>query len=221
MSPQRISESLVDENTSVETLLEYAENSYLANNYEVVATIYSMDKLEDNVIANTNLGYMYANGEYFDQNDEMADKYYDKAISLNSMEALNNKIALHMRKKKNDCIELLKQGYKEKDKNISEFVTSHFEGFEEYTQEQKENMTGQFLYTITEEDRKEIFDKFYYWDEEGIVYLSYSPHNEDFTRYIMISQHSVSQGKATVKGYKKYVYKCGGIGFLEEHFVMR
>jgi len=211
--------SIVDEDMDEQTLLGIAQTAYESKDYETVVQVYSMEKLKNNALVNNNMGYMYANGIYFDVNIVRADMYFDKAIELGNENAFYNKLAMHFRLRQGDLIELLIQGYElEKNEVIIEFVSCHFEDYPNYTQEEKERVTESFLFEISEEVQNELLEKFYCWERMGDVYLSYSPENTDLMQYIKFTEHSgVKDGVAyTVKGYRKYVKKCFGIERLGE-----
>lgn len=211
--------SIIDEDMDEESLLRIAQTAYDSKDYETLVQVYSMEKLKNNALVNNNLGYMYANGIYFEVDIVRADVYFDKAIELGNVNAFYNKLAAHFRLKQGDLIELLIQGYElEKNEVIIEFVSCHFEDYPNYTQEEKERVIESFLFEISEESQNELLEKFYYWERMGDVYLSYSPENTDLMQYIKFTEHSgVKDGVAyTVKGYRKYVKKCYGIERLGE-----
>lgn len=207
--------ALIDENTSERTLLQYAENAFLAGSYEECIKIYSMDKLQDNAIANNNVGYFYANGIYFPENIETADRYYDKAQAEGSKKAFENKLALHLRNKMDDSIQLLQQGYDIKNEKTIDFIAFQIQGYDDFSNEEKWQYAYQYCYGITEEGQKDIWERLYYWDEEETIYLTgRAEAGTELVQYILVDENS-SVG-ATVKTYKKYVRKCSGIDILEE-----
>lgn len=61
---------IINEEMDERTLLKYAENAFLAEDYESVVQIYSMENLNNNPVACNNMGYMFANGIYFPLNME-------------------------------------------------------------------------------------------------------------------------------------------------------
>ena len=110
--------AIIDERMSNNTLLQEAQSAYFAKDYKRMAEIYCIDKLQNDSTAQNNIGFMYANGLYYPVNVEQADYYYDKALAQNNIKAYENKLALHMRTKQEDRIQLLQQGYQLQDEKL-------------------------------------------------------------------------------------------------------
>lgn len=212
-------DAIINEELKMETLLKAAQSAYDSKDYEKVVEIYAMEKLQDNPLVNNNLGYMYANGIYYDVDLMKADYYFDKAIEVGNYKAFYNKIAAHFRLKQGNLIGLLIAGYEtEGHDTIVEFISYQFEDYNDFSEEKKEEVAEWFLYDLWEERQNELIEKFYYWEYVGEVYLSYSPTNTDLVRYIKFTEHSgYADGVAyTVKGYQKEIRKCRGIDELEQ-----
>ncbi len=98
-------------NLSDEDKLRFAEQAFDAEDYETVISTYS--NMTSNPIVQTNLGYMYANGIYFDQNIETALSYYNSAILIGYGKAITNKICLCIRSSMYDeAIKVINQYHK-------------------------------------------------------------------------------------------------------------
>lgn len=205
---------IINEEMDEQTLIKYAENAFWAEDYESVVQIYSMGNLSDNPVACNNMGYMFANGIYFPLNMEMADYYYDKAMELGSTKAYENKLAMHFKYCQDDLIELIQQGYDMGNQKMIEFVTSHFEGYEDYTWDEKENIVVQLLTVVSEEGQQELLEKFYVWEDKGYVFLSYSPGDTEIIKYIWADDMQYSEGTTHI--YEKWEKRCVGIEILEE-----
>ena len=73
---------------SVNDLLILAEEALNSGNDEKAYEIYLTDKICDNEIALCNLGYMYLNGCYVEQNFEKAKEYYGRVETPNGLKGL-------------------------------------------------------------------------------------------------------------------------------------
>lgn len=205
---------MINEEMDGQTLIKYAENAFLAEDYKSAIQIYSMENLSDNPVACNNMGYMFANGIYFPLNMEMADYYYDKAIELGDVKAYENKLAMHFKYCCDDLVAMIQQGFDMENQKMIEFVTSHIESYEDYTWDQKENIAAWLLTVVSEEGQQELLEKFYVWEDKGYVFLRYSPEDTEVVKYIWISSDINDEG--TVHTYKKYEKRCVGIEILEE-----
>ncbi|QFJ54804.1 sel1 repeat family protein [Pseudobutyrivibrio xylanivorans] len=212
---------VIDENTSEHTLLQYAENACISGNYEAAVEIYSMEKLSESPVALNNMGYLYSQGLYSPQNIDIADDYYDKAIKVGSDKALDNKLAMHLNNRCEDIIEILKQGYEAGDSNTISFLNyAFFENYSDYEVEGLHKFAVWLLYDASLEEQENFISNLYEWNEEGNVFLTYSPRDTNLVKYIWYDDNSwvdVQNGIAgTTKCYKKYVLKCIGVELLNE-----
>lgn len=212
--------AVIDERDSVTTLLKYAENAYLAGDYETVIQIYSMEKLAQNDIACSNLGFMFANGLYYDVELSKADEYYRKAIKYGNLKAYDNMLAAHFRLWEDDCIEILLLGYAGEypDAKMMEFIASHYEGYEDFTTEDKIRIVKKLLFETPEEEQTEIIDGFYSAEFAGTVSLTYTPTDTAIERYVYTGEipYITKDEAGTTKQYEKYMMYCSEINILDE-----
>lgn len=212
---------LIDENTSEDTLLQYAENAFISGDYEEVVKIYSMDRVKDNPVALNNIGYFYANGIYFPEDVESADDYYNRAISAGSKKALENKLALHLRNHLSDSVDIMREGYENRCVNVMALLSYYiWESNPEYSLDEIEEKRNWLLYNASDTEKEEFLNAFYKWEDGDTVYLSYSPADSDLIKYIFIDERSwvnTQMGTAgTTKIYRKYELRCVGIETLDE-----
>lgn len=212
---------IIDENTSEETMLRYAEYAYGAGNFQDAVKIYSMNKLAMSTVALTNMGYFYAMGHYFQKNYDLADEYYDKAISLGSMKALENKIAMHLKNHKSDSLALLQKGHEANIKRVQEFLKNAFSKYySNYSEYNYDRAVKWALYEAPEESKKDFLNSMYEWINEETVYLSFSPKDTDLIKYVKTGEFDWTNEKlgivGTTNSYERWVLRCKGIELLEE-----
>lgn len=202
-----------DNNTDAETLMNYAKYYYNAKNYEGVVRIYGNSKLSDNVIALTNLGYMYANGIYFEQDLEQAEFYYNKAIALGYDRALSNKLAMYLKYNLDNIIELFQLGYSLNNDAITDFIYSFYNDsdnigsqkcFEDFVNK-KENI------------QNEIIENMYYYDYKSSEIFYSPPTNNELHKYHYIRR--VDSENYIAAYYEIYDLKCYNIELLREDFI--
>ena len=192
----------------------------MAGDYETVIQIYSMEKLAQNDIACSNLGFMFANGLYYDVDLAKADEYYRKAIKYGNLQAYDNMLAAHFRLWEDDCVEILLLGYAGEYScmKMVEFIASHYEGYEDFTTEDKLRIVKKLLFETSDEEQTEIMDGFYGAEFEGTVFLTYTPTDTAIERYIYIGEtpYMLENEAGTIEHYEKYMIYCSGIEILDE-----
>ena len=86
------------------------------------------EKMKTNAIAISNTAFMYENGIVFKKNIQKARELYKRAAQLGERTAKENWILFNISFPTSyiELIEILKQGYEDKSKIVSEFVESYF-----------------------------------------------------------------------------------------------
>lgn len=117
-----------DAKVSEEELLEIAQKNFLIENYIETLNIYNKEKMKTNAIAISNTAFMYENGIVFKKNIQKARELYKRAAQLGERTAKENWILFNISFPRSyiELIEILKQGYEDKSKIVSEFVESYF-----------------------------------------------------------------------------------------------
>lgn len=117
---------IVQNNETEEELLQSAANYFLTDNYVETIHIYNMDKLENNVIALNNLGYMYEHGLAYGKDIEKAREYYEKANNLGNYDALENYILFTIKYPLSfdNLISVLREGYAHNSETVKSFIKS-------------------------------------------------------------------------------------------------
>lgn len=209
-----------NEATDKDALLDYAQTCFLGEDYAEVARVYSIEKLKDISIVNTNLGYMFANGLYFKTDYEMAGEYYDKAIAMNSEQAINNKLAMYLRTHDVRAAELIYKGCELRDEKVIDFFMLHFEDKINLSEEEKVDFIKETLDGLDEEGKYNLlYDTFQFWTDEGLVALYSVPDKNNFEKYEFIRFGDDSAGTYMI--YKKSVSHCKFIEILNEGFEIR
>lgn len=209
--------AIVDERMSINTLLQEAQSAYFAKDYKRMAEIYCIDKLQNDSVAQNNVGFMYANGLYYPVNVEQADYYYEKAMAQNNIKAYENKLALHMRTKQEDRIQLLQQGYQLRDEKLLIFMRKYYENNEIENYRTLDKWILNFLYDASYEEQNNTLENFYEWNYEGRVYLDYSPEDiKGLIAYVWVDDCNSVDG--TIHTYQKYKSLCNYIDILDESF---
>lgn len=208
-----------DENTSRETLLKYAQNAFLAGNYQETVQIYSMEKLQNDPVVNNNLGYMYAKGYYFYESFEKANEYYDKAIEGGCEEARGNKLALYIRIHSIKSLYIIRQECERDNEQIIDYFLSFYDEYEsDNYQEKKKFVINTIDDLVMEEWYDFMLSTFYVWEEVGLVKMSEVPTNTDFEYYEFI--RFMDEDYVTKILYKKYINQCINIQMLETGFLV-
>lgn len=119
---------IVENNETEEELLQSAANYFLTDNYVETIHIYNMDKLENNVIALNNLGYMYEHGLAYGKDIEKAREYYEKANNLGNYDAMENYILFTIKYPLSfdNLISVLREGYAHNSETVKSFIKSYF-----------------------------------------------------------------------------------------------
>lgn len=216
-SNNQITNNTVFENSSSDegSLMNYANFYYTSNNLEGVVRIYGNSKLANNPVALTNLGYMYANGIYFEQNFEIAEKYYDQAISLGFEQAICNKLAMYLKNKLPDTISVLNEGFENRNDKIARFVSSNY-----YMDKTEYNMAFYYdFYLLSNEEKINEIESWYYWDE-GIIEAYYEKPYPKTAAQKFVFIRFFDEDDRVGRLYTKYEMHCYNIEMLEERFII-
>ncbi len=203
---------------SVISLLNEAEVFYDSKRYEEVLKVYSDERLRDNVIVLNNLGYMYANGYYVEQDFKVAERYYNEAIESGSIDAYNNKLSMYLKYCLDDIPNVITEGYDLGSKEAAAFVS-------EFSDSENENVKilYDFCNLFTREEQMSYIDKMYYWDEAGIVSTNKPLSSEKLIRYEVLSDSDIVNEEHNSAGfvfmYREYNLRCANIAILGEHFI--
>lgn len=210
-----------DANSDVETLLNYAQFYYLANNYEGVARIYGNSLLSDNPIALTNLGYMYANGVYFQQNLEIAERYYDKGIELGLQQAMANKVAMYLKYKLPNTELIIEEACEKRNMDVGIFLASTVDRITDYQYMYISDFYQMYEYYCSLDDieRIELIENMYYWEDVGLETHFTAPDDTEIELYELIGFRDIDNRVAVL--YRKYEIKCYSIEVLDESFIIR
>ena len=207
-------------NTDEKTLLNYAQFYYLANNYEGVARVYGLSTLSNNPIALTNLGYMYANGVYFQQNIEMAENYYNKAIELGCQQAMANKVAMYLKFKLSGTEMVIADACENKNVNVGIFLAETMDRLTNYSYMYISDFSQMYNYygSLSDAERVELIEDMYYWEDAGLVTYAEKPEESKIETYEFIR---FSDRDYAVYGiYRKYALKCFLLDALDECFII-
>lgn len=209
--------SFINDSMNEQSLLQYAEMAWNSNDYETVIQIYSLEKMQENPVVCTNLGYMYANGIHVVENTEIAEYYYKKAIEYGGVKAVTNLLAMYLKNCNAERIELLVSAIKNGNELVIDFISCHAENYSQMSMNDKIDYANAFC-DLTFSEQSSFLDSFYEWKEMGHVYLYYSPDDNEnsVVRHVWIDDLNLASN--TVHIYNKYEYLCSGIEVLCEAF---
>ena len=210
-----------DDTDSPETLLNYARIYYSANEYEKMVRIYADNRLENNAIALNNLGYMYANGIYFEKNIEEADFYYDRAIELGCEQAYNNKMAMYLEEHLEGIPDVILLGLELDNDIIINYIAEMFETDEDKSQRDvRKAILHYFCNEFDKETQQAIIDGYCYqeWGEAEYIETSKNIQASFMVKYERIKRRQDIFGNTTVV-YKKYTRKVKNIEMFIEQMV--
>lgn len=209
-----------DANSDQETLLNYAQFYYLANNYEGVARVYGNSLLANNPVALTNLGYMYANGIYFQQNFEIAENYYNKAIELGYQQAMANKVAMYLKYKLLNTELIIAEACESRNVNVGIFLAITMDRITDYSYMYISDF-GQmydYHYSLGDIERIELIENMYFWEDVGLVTCFKAPTRSELEIYEFIRLRDIDNSVAGL--YRKYERRCYSIDVLDECFII-
>lgn len=221
-SNNQITNNTVFENadTDEKTLLNYAQFYYLANNYEGVARIYGLSALSNNPIALTNLGYMYANGIFFQQNLEMAENYYNKAIELGCQQAMANKVAMYLKFKLSGTEMVIADACENENVNVGIFLAETMDRLTNYSYMYISDFGQMYNYysSLSDTERVELIENMYYWEDAGLVTYAEKPEASNIAIYEFVRFRDYDNALCII--YRKYERKCLLIDALDEQFII-
>lgn len=210
-----------DETDSAETLLNYARIYYTANEYEKMVRIYADSRLEDNVIALNNLGYMYANGIYFEKNVEEANFYYDRAIELGCQQAYSNKMAMYLEEHLDGIPEVVLLGLELDNDCVINFISEMFETDADKTQRDvRKSILRYFCHAFDKETQQAYIDNYCYqeWGEPEYIETTKNIKASFMVKYVYVTKRQNGYGYTTVI-YEKYTRKVKNIEMFDEKMI--
>lgn len=171
--------------TSISEVLSQAQIFYDEGQYSKAAKLYLTDFLQNNAIAQCNLGYLYANCLPGAPDIATADHYYKKAYGNGCEVALSNMLTLHIRCYDDfDIIEaIIRQGIKDENINIIQYV------IQVTSDNQPEANDADSCKIYCQELLSMPLDKrnFFEWRYCGIGTYTYAPENTATERFRLIN----------------------------------
>lgn len=114
-------------NSDSEDLLIEAEKYYKMEEYSKVYKIYTLDSMQTNSIALTNLAYFYENGIFVSQDISLAKELYDKAYKLDNKDALENWVKFNIKYPDEMFINHLWEAYNLGSNTVCDFIYEYLD----------------------------------------------------------------------------------------------
>lgn len=202
---------------SIVSLLNEAEILYDSQDYKELFEVYSDERLRENAIVLSNLGYMYANGYYVKQDLDMAEKYYNDAIEKGCIDAYNNKLSMYLKYCLDNIQDIIIEGYELGSNKAATFISTFSDSEDEDVKILYDFCNDSF------EEQSSYINKMYYWNDSGVISSNSALSSDALVRYELLNAdyniHESDNSAGYIFTYRKYNLLCANLDILDEHFI--